>query len=446
MKDCRGDNISGANVAALDLYEQALAGLQCYSGDPVATVDSAIAAAPDFVMAHVLKAYLLLGGTEAASLPAAREALAAAAGPTRNGREAMHLAAGNALLRGNYELAAERFEDILIEHPHDVLALQIAHVFDFFRGDSRALRDRVARVLPEWSPEIPGFHAVLGLYAFGLEECGQYGKAEMAGREAVEREPRDAWAHHAVAHVMEMQGRREEGIAWMTSREAHWAPGNFMAVHNWWHLALFHLDNDDLERVLALYDGPIREGRSKVVLDMVDASALLWRLHLRGADLGGRWQEIAAAWAPLGEDGFYAFNDAHAMMAFVGAEKWDLAGTVLKTLAERLEGAGSNAAMTRDVGLPLCHALYAFGRGDYESAVDLLRPLRNIAVRFGGSHAQRDLLDLTLVEAAKRDGQHGLVRALAHERLALKPDSPLNTRYLRTARLSINRAMPLNAA
>lgn len=446
MKDCRGDNVTGANRAGLELYEKALAGLQCYAGDPMATIDAAIAAAPDFVMAHVLKAYLLLGGTEAASLPAARAALAAAANAARNERETMHLAAGDALVRGEYDLAAQRFEDILLAHPRDALALQLAHVFDFFRGDSRSLRDRVARVLPEWSPDLPGYHAVLGMYAFGLEECGQYDKAETVGREAVERNRRDTWAHHAVAHVMEMQGRRDDGIAWMTSREAQWAPDSFFAVHNWWHLALFHLDRDEVERVLALYDGPIRVGRSKVVLDMIDAAALLWRLHLRGIELGARWDEIADTWAPLAEDGFYAFNDAHAVMAFAGANRWDLVDATLAAQLRRIEGRGSNAAMTREVGLPVCRALAAFGRGDYASTVDLLRPVRNIAARFGGSHAQRDLLDLTLIEAARRDGQHSLVRALAHERLALKPESPLNRRYLRGARLSISRAMPLNAA
>lgn len=434
MKDYRGELVSGADAAALELYEKALAELQCYSGDPMATIDAALAAAPDFVMAQVLKAYLLLGGTEAAGLPGARAAIAAGANAARTERESLHLAAAETLARGEYDLAAERFEDILVGHPRDVLALQVAHLFDFYRGDSRALRDRVARVLPEWTPDLPGYHAVLGLHAFGLEECGDYGRAEATGREAIERNPRDVWAHHAVAHVMEMQGRRADGVAWMTSREPHWAPDNFFAVHNWWHLALFHLDGDDVTRALALYDGPIRQGRSKVVLDMIDASALLWRLHLRGADVGARWDEIADSWAPLAGDGFYAFNDAHAMMAFVGAGQWALADAVIAAATRTIDGRGSNAVMTRVVGLPLCHALYAFGRGDYAAAVDLLRPVRNIAARFGGSHAQRDLVDLTLIEAADRDGQRSLVRALANERLALKPASPLNLRYRRAAR------------
>lgn len=78
-----------------------------------------------------------------------------------------------------------------------------AHQVDFMRGDSRMLRDRIARALPAWDAGRPGWHAMLGMYAFGLEECGQYVDAERHGREAVEIEPRDGWAWHAVARAGE---------------------------------------------------------------------------------------------------------------------------------------------------------------------------------------------------------------------------------------------------
>jgi len=445
MQDLRGYAVSGADAASLGLFEKALAQFQGYVIDPVATIDKAIIQSPGFVMAHLLRAYLVLAGTEAAYLPMARDGRNAAAALPTNPRERRHIAAIDALIAGEYDLASERFEDILLDAPRDALALQVAHIFDFFRGDARNLRDRVARVLPEWRPDVPGYHAVLGMYAFGLEECGQYGRAEETGREAIRLNSGDVWAHHAVAHVMEMQGRIDEGIAWMSARESHWAPDNFFAGHNWWHWALFHLDRDEYARVLELYDGPIRGSRSKVVLDMIDASAMLWRLHLRGVDCGARWGELVEAWAPLASDGFYVFNDFHAMMAFVAAERWDLADETLSAMIRRISSPGSNAAMTRDVGLPLCRGLYAFGRGEYDETVNWLRPVRAIASRFGGSHAQRDLIDLTLIEAAQRDRQNTLVRALAGERMALKPVSPLNRRY-RDGALSISRAMPLNAA
>ncbi len=206
-------------------------------------------------------------------------------------------------------------------YPRDSFALQVAHIGDFLLGHSTMLRDRVAQVLPAWDENVPGYGYVLGMHAFGLEETNLFGAAEETGRRALAIDPRDPWAIHAVAHVMEMQGRQEDGIAWLASRTRDWAEDNMFAVHNWWHLALFHLDLGQIERVLELYDTHIRGNRSDVVLDLIDASAMLWRLHLRGVDVGGRWAEIADTWERRGGDGYYAFNDVHALMAFVAEER-----------------------------------------------------------------------------------------------------------------------------
>ncbi len=427
--DARGEPVSGASESAITLYEQALAQLQCYQGDPVATIEAAIAESPEFVMAHVFRAYIFALATEVEAMAEAKASLEVATSLETSARERRHLAAVQQYVMGSWEGAITALEDILIDSPRDVLALQAVHLSDFYIGDARGLRDHVARVLPEWSADDPGYHALLGMYAFGLEECGDYARAEDAGRQAIALNPQDAWAQHAVAHVMEMQGRQQDGIDWMTGRERHWADDNFFAIHNWWHLALYHLDLDQIDRVLELYDGPIRKDRSVIMLDLLDASALLWRLHLRGADVGDRWQELAYCWEPLAGDGFYAFNDAHAMMAFVAGARDKAADQLLVAQQKAMAGSASNAMMTNQVGHPVCNALRAFGRGDYATCVELLRPVRRHLNRFGGSHAQRDVFDLTLLEAARRDGQLALVRELANERVELKPSSPLNRRY-----------------
>jgi len=265
---------------------------------------------------------------------------------------------------------------------------------------------------------------VLGMHAFGLEEMGDYAGAEAQGRRGVGLEPRDGWAQHAVAHVMEMQGRQRDGIAWMRASPDAWAHESFFAVHNWWHVALYHLDLGEVDEVLALYDGPIYGKRSGLVVELIDASALLWRLALRGIGVGERWDALADNWAPFASAGNYAFNDLHAMMAFVGAGRTNEAEAVLEAQAAAMKGAGDNVAFTREVGHPATRAIRAFGDGNYAEAVRLLRPIRGIAHRFGGSHAQRDLLDLTLIEAAVRAGEAALAAALAAERAAVKPTSP----------------------
>ena len=116
---------------------------------------------------------------------------------------------------------------LAIAHPRDLLALQVGHQLDFFTGHSRMLRDRIARALPAWPMDLPGRHALLGMLAFGLEEMGDYGAAEAMGRQAIELERRDAWAQHAVAHVLEMQGRTNDGIAWMRADVPAWSEDNW---------------------------------------------------------------------------------------------------------------------------------------------------------------------------------------------------------------------------
>ena len=416
LADSLGHAVSGATRQGLDTLETALHEMRCLVGDPVASVQHAIDAAPDMTLAHLVNAYLHLLGTEPAGREVARASHRAALALPADERERGHREAVGMLVDGRWRAAARVLEDLSIDHPLDALALQVGHQVDFFTGDSRMLHDRIARALPHWSPSMRGCHAVHGMLAFGLEETGRYARAEAAGRRCVDMEPRDGWGQHAVAHVMEMQGRRREGIAWMRANPANWAEDSFFAVHNWWHLALYHLDLDEIDEVLALYDGPIGGKGSTVVLDMIDASALLWRLQLLGVDVRERWQALAARWAPMADAGNYAFNDMHAMMAFASSGRSAEAGRVLEAQAAAAEAGDDNADFTLEVGRSATRAIKAFCDGDYAGAVRLLRPIRHVAHRFGGSHAQRDILDLTLIEAARRGGQDLLADALQRER------------------------------
>ncbi|MFU2488595.1 tetratricopeptide repeat protein [Thauera sp. WH-1] len=439
IQDERGLALTGADARSAAHYARALRQFHCYIEDPVASVDAALSERPDFVMAHVLKAWLHLLGTEPEAIPVARASLASAAALPSNARERGHIAAVAAVLDGHWRRAGRILEDVSVADPLDLLALQAGHLIDFYVGNARLLRDRIARALPAWSKATPGYHVLLGMHAFGLEECGDYARAEAQGRTAVGIEPRDGWAQHAVAHVMEMQGREREGIAWMRADPAAWSTDSFFRVHNWWHLALYHLELGEIDEVLALYDGPIRGERSTVILDMIDASAMLWRLHLRGIDVGTRWHSLAEDWQPLAAAGNYVFNDVHATMAFVAAGRLELVDTVLETQRAAMAGEGDNAAFTREVGQPLTQAIRAFGERRYDDTVRLIRDVREIAHRFGGSHAQRSVLDLTLIEAALRDGQQALALALCNERVGTRPHSPLT-------RLLLQRAAPLRAA
>ena len=435
MQDVQGNRLSGATAAGAAALDAAVRAFNLYRGDPLAELDRAAAAAPTMPMVPITRAWLLAMAVEPAAAVEARGIVAGVRAMPMDERERSHLAALDHVLAGEWDTAALALDNHTMRWPRDLLALQVGHLIDFFRANARDLSDRITRALPFWAEDVPGRSVVLGMLAFGLEETGDYARAEAAGRAAVAAEPLDCWAHHAVAHVMEMQGRAEDGIGWMAAREPYWTgDGNFFQVHNWWHKALCHLDLSQADAVLALYDGPVRGGRSQVAIDLVDAAALLWRMALTGVDPGARWAELSIAWEAHADGRLYPFNDWHAIMAHLGAGRDATADRLLTAMRATAAGEGQIAAWTRTTGLPLALGFTAFWRGRDAEAAAQLHAARFIANRFGGSHAQRDVIDWTLAEAALRAGDRTMAESLAHERLAIKPHSPVNRAFLRRAR------------
>ncbi len=425
MRCARGLVMTASDGSSVERFERALRQFQTYFGDPIATVEAALQADPELVLGHVLRAAVLAALAERRFQDQARASVVAAEAllPRANDRERALVAS---IVDGEWDRGCRALDHVLVDYPRDALALQTAHLFDFYRGDALNLRNRVARVLPAWSPSVPGYSYVLGMYAFGLEESNQYQAAEATGRRALELEPKDPWAVHAVTHVFEMQGRVAEGVEWLTSREPDWAPDNGFAYHNLWHLALFHLDRQRYDACLSLYDARIHPSPPEAALQLLDATSLLWRLWLEGVDCGARARALADNWAKRldAERGFYAFNDVHAMMAFVMAGRGAEAAALLGGLEHAAEHVrGINRMMTQTVGLPVCRALIAFGEARHADAIEALLAARDVASRFGGSHAQRDVLTWTLIEAAIRSGRGALARHVIAERAAEKPAS-----------------------
>ena len=427
LRDARGYPVANATPAALQAYERGLHAFQTYRGDPVKPLDEAIALAPGFGAAYAAKALVFAAFMERRFMRAAAEALEA-------GRDALACAtpreqglatAARRLVAGAWHDGTRAVDDVLVEHPRDILALQLAHLLDFYRGDSLNLRNRVSRVLPAWSPAVPGYAYVLGMHAFGYEEMNQYAEAERAGRRAVELSGDDSWAVHAVAHVMEMQGRIGAGLAWYEQTRPVWAgEDNGFAYHNAWHMALYHLDRGETAPALAIFDARLASG-GETALSRVDATALLWRLKLEGADVATRFATIADAWerALQDEGGFYAFNDFHAALAFAATGRREALEGLRGAMLQAAALPGANAEMTRLVAREACEAALDYCEGRYEAAAQRLAAVRDGANRFGGSHAQRDLLTLTLVDAATRAGRTRLALHYANERLVHKPAS-----------------------
>ena len=402
LKDPRGLDVSGASPAAQDAYERALAAFLGWRSDAERPLVAAIDESPGFVMAHVLSAWRVLCSRDRVATRLAQPAAARAAGLPANPRERLHLAAIGAVLADDYDGARGQLGQLLRQYPRDVLALQVAHTLDHLAGDVKMLLQRVSAVLPAWSPDLPGYRAVRAMHAFGLVEGGQYARAEDAALEVLSHDALDPRAHHTMAHLFEMTGRAEAGLRWMSQHAAAWSSGTSVAVHCWWHLALFQLARGRFDSLLHLYDQRLRNGRSTHVSDLIDASSLLWRTELAGADPQERWLELAQAWEPHIDDAFCSFSDLHAMQAFVGARDWKRAQRLETVLLAARARATRYGNSTRRLGLAACQAVMAFGRGDDKKVVGLLASSLTQAHRLGGSHAQRDVLHLTLGKAIDR--------------------------------------------
>jgi tetratricopeptide (TPR) repeat protein len=427
--DQRGIEYSASSQDAVDAFDATMDAYVHFATDTGDRLKATFAADPGFPMAHCLRGCFMHLFSVPALTEKAKQSLAKAreAGAERDvsDRERHHIEALGAWLEGDMRAALAHWESILLDHPLDMLAVKLSQFVHFYLGDSRQLRDSVARILPAWDTGVPGHANVFGMYAFGLEESGDYAEAERFGRLAVESDSADPWAVHAVAHVMEMQDRRRDGIAWLRDLEANWSGANNFRFHLWWHLALCHLELGEHDEVLRLYDEEFRAEPSEEYLDICNATSMLWRLEERGVDVGRRWRELADISATRIGGHLLIFPDVHFVLALEAAGDSEKGEDMLRSLA----AAGGSTGVTQSrvvdtVGLAIADAIAAWYRRDYDGVIESLLPIRYGMSDLGGSHAQRDLFHQILIAATLRAPRPSLARALLAERVRLKPDNP----------------------
>ncbi|MEY4250763.1 MAG: hypothetical protein RJA87_2396 [Pseudomonadota bacterium] len=423
-KDQTGLLMAGSEEAVAH-YNRAIGHLLAFQPEVVAQTEAARAADPSCVMAQALRAYLGLMSSEYLDAVHAARFVAGLCGT--NAREAAHLSAIDQWIAGDWHGASRTLDQLLSLYPRDILALSVGHQLDFFLGEAVNLRGRITRALPHWDTNHHLYGYLLGMQAFGLEECGLYEAAEQAGRAAIAHHADDVWAIHAVGHTYEMRGLFEDGISFLESQSSSWTTSNFLKVHTSWHKAIFALERQDYDTALAICDETLSCDQSlRTALEMADAGSLLWRLHLDEVDVANRWEPLAEAWAAKDPTCWYVFNDLHAILALVGAGQQAEAEAIVARMeaaalcSERLM---SNGLAMASAGLPVAQALTAFGRGDYGQAVSIMAPVRHQMSIFGGSHAQRDVFQRTLLVAARRAGQTAFAEILCQERLETRPNS-----------------------
>ena len=334
------------------LFEEAVLGVLAHRPYVAQALERVLATDASFTAAHALKglAAIVLARGEllapaAAALHSARLGLAARGGTAGEQYLVDTLAQA---VEGRLEQAVIRLDARLACAPEDLLAIKLAHSFRFMLGDTAGMLGTSNAILPAWSASQAGYGFVLGCHAFALEENGELAAAETVGRAALHHQPDDAWALHAVAHVHEVTGHIQRGIAWLEAARPVWTRCNNFSFHMAWHLALFHLEQGCHDLVLDLYDAEVRPQPTDDFRDVANAVSLLWRLEQEGVHVGDRWEELRTIARRRRRDTTLMFAALHYLMALVAAGDTTAAGELVEEIGTRARsGAGSRTSPER---------------------------------------------------------------------------------------------------
>ena len=393
-----GTETSGTGLfAAMDSYFT-------FRTDAIEQLDGLIASDPEVPAAHVLKGYLLLFSRSVDKRPDAAVALANAENlaPLATARERLHIDALRAWLSGDVLAAQRHWDAIVTDSPHDLLALRVQHFNAMFLGRPDYLRAIGARSLRHWPETMPGVGYVYGMACMGFEETREFARAEALGRRGHELQPDDLWCVHSVAHVMEAEGRLDEGLAWMVRPDSYWNQRGPMRHHLWWHEALFLYELGQYDQALDYYDRHLAPQGAIGYMELSNAASLLFRLEAAGANCGDRWATLVGACRAMFDDRSLTFSDVHLLLALAG---------------------GFNAEAAGRIAVPVARALIERSAGDSQAATERLLAARFDFPRMGGSNAQRDVLDVLLIDCVANSGDAKLARRLLHEYLDLRPAS-----------------------
>ena len=433
LRDQHGLTISTSSIEAATSFDRTVLAYLKYRADTPQHLARTLAADPAFGLAHCLTGYFAMLSYKLANVPVAAEAArtARAMAVKATARERAHVEALDAWIAGDIDRTLTIWDDIVAEHPADVLAFRLAHFNNFWLGRREAMLASVEHVFPKWGRDMPGYGTILSCRSFANEECGNFAVAEPSGWAALEIDPADFWGIHAVAHVMEMQGRQREGIDLLASREQYFACGNNLIHHLWWHRALFHLEQREFDLVLDLYDrrfrnlaSPLNQAVPDLYIDVQNAASMLFRLERQGIDVGHRWIELADKAEQRIGDCLSAFTQPHWMMALAATKRDDAARRMLDAMRECGLGTGAVAQVVGTIALPVSEAVLAHWRGEHARAVDLMKPILDDMDRIGGSHAQQDVLEQVFLDSAVKANRGDDVRLMLARVASRYPTPP----------------------
>lgn len=407
VRDCFDLSISGADAGAAAGYSAYVREFLSYGSslrDLFAIADAAPGCA--LINAHSASLHLAFEGAEGwlnaePYLNKMRED-AAAASP----RERLYCAAVEAWAAKDFHGALARLDELTVRWPADLCAIKWGQYHAFNLGDQAALLrfGERARIVHEGAPYAHG------MIAFALEQNHRLDEAEAEGLRATEIAIDDAWAHHAVAHVMDTQSRWRDGANWLDHCAHTWdRKGVFIRDHNWWHAALFRLGAGDAESALAIFDKRLWGAWPEFPQEQIGAVSMLWRLEMRGVEVGERWAPVVEQARRRTGEHLFPFHDIHYLYALARAGAPDEAAQFLASIERHAESLTGEAGMAwREAALPCARGSLAFAQGDHEAAGRCLEAASAKLHLIGGSHAQRHLFTECLDFARTRPARAGI--------------------------------------
>jgi tetratricopeptide (TPR) repeat protein len=425
QQDYLGNPVTGGRDGTLRAIDDFIGGFLAYE----TRAEGIIAAAdadPGCCLANAYAGllWMLLESPDAPRRAAKYLRAAEGVAHTGTSRERHNVAILRAWLNEDLQEALRLCDQVSDEHPRDLAIVKLHQYFEFNRGNSPAMLRVALKVLPT-AGDVPYLH---GMLAFAYEQCHLLEEAESAARAALALRHKEPWAQHALAHVLLTRGRIDEGARFLEAAAATWTELNsFMLTHLWWHLALFYLSQGRERAALALYDRHCWGVAKSYSQDQIGAISLLARFEMAGIDVGDRWRDLGGHLEARAEDTVLPFLTLQYVYGLARAGRPQAA--VLLDAVRRHAGDAPEFSreVWREVALPACEGLYSHARGDYDSAWQQLKIAVPRLPEVGGSHAQRDLFEQILLDAARRSGRLIAAQQILELRRRFDPEGvPVN--------------------
>jgi Tfp pilus assembly protein PilF len=423
FKDRYGMTLSTHHPQAAERWQEGLDHLLSQNAGPDTKFQEAIELDGELAMAHGCLAFWYMQRARPDDARASmKRALSLASDITR--RERQQLEATHLWIQGEGCQALDQLKAHLAEFPRDALLMRLAHLL-YNRGCSSVGEPNFPPVflalLHGSAPQCEDNWAFLAEYAWAHHETGAIDEAMRLAQRSLDLNPTNAVAAHSVAHVYFERGDAAAGADFLGNWLAGFDCPASSYVHLSWHLALFELALGQYHRAIERYEQDIRPYVvAKSMATLADSASFLWRVQIYSGTPSSHpaappWEDVRALATPMAEKPGFAFVVAHAALALAASDDRDGLAMMMAQLQRTAE---QGDAFTRDMVVPLVQGIAAFAQGAYATSAQYLEPVCSQLVRIGGSHAQREVFEDTLLEAYLRAEQFDKAAAMLAERLA----------------------------